>query len=108
MGIESKVRYEARLRCQTTGGSVSVTEDELKVRDADAVTILIAAATNFVNYKDLSADPVVRAESALTKASAKKFESIETAHVQEHQRLFRRVKFSLQATANAQLPTDER
>lgn len=108
MGIESKVRYEARLRCQTAGGLVSVTDDELKVKDADSVTMLIAAATNFVSYKDLSADPAARAESALAKASSKKFESIETDHVQEHQRLFRRVKFSLQQTANSQLPTDER
>lgn len=108
MGIESKVRYEARLRCQATGGSVSVTDDELKVRDADAVTMLIAAATNFVSYKDLSADPVASAESALNKASGKKFESIETAHVEEHRRLFRRVRFNLQETSNSQLPTDER
>jgi alpha-L-fucosidase 2 len=108
MGIESKVRYEARLRCKATGGSVSVTDDELKVRDADAVTMLISAATNFVNYKDLSGDPVSRAESALNKAAGKKFESIETAHVEEHRRLFRRVRFNLQETTNSQLPTDER
>src|ERR1035437_9869954 len=36
------------------------------------------------------------------------FESLETAHIKEPQRLFRRASITLPATANSLLPTDER
>jgi alpha-L-fucosidase 2 len=108
MGIDGKVRYQVRLRAVAKGGSTKVDGDELIVKDADSVTLLISAATNFVNYKDVSADPNARVESAIKAAAAKSFDSLRAAHVKEHQRLFKRVDMNLPATANSQLPTDER
>lgn len=108
MGIEGKIRYQVRLRALPTGGSIKVNGDELIVKDADSVTLVIAAATNFVNYKDVSADPNARVESAMKSAAVKSFDVLKAAHVKEHQRLFRRVDLNLPATANSQLPTDER
>lgn len=108
MGIEGKVRYEARLRANAAGGSSETNGEELVVKNADSVTLLIGAATNFVSYKDVSADPVARVESTMKAASSKSFDSLKTAHVKEHQRLFRRADLNLPATANSQLPTDER
>lgn len=108
MGIEGRLRYQVRLRALPTGGSVKTTDDELIVKNADSVILLISAATNFVNYKDVSADPNVRAEAAMKRAVAKSFDSLKSAHVKEHQRLFKRVDLNLPATANSQLPTDER
>ena len=61
LGVEGKIRYHVRLRAFPTGGSTKTNPDELIVRDADSVTLLITAATNFVNYKDVSADPRARA-----------------------------------------------
>lgn len=108
MGVEGKLRYQVRLRALPTGGSVQTTDDELIVRDADSVTLLISAATNFVNYKDVSGDPNARVEAAMKAAAAKSFDLLKSAHVKEHQRLFRRVDLNLTATPNSQLPTDER
>ena len=48
---------------------------------ADAVTLLVAAATNFVNYKDVSADPDARVDAVMTAAAAKPFEAMRAAHV---------------------------
>jgi alpha-L-fucosidase 2 len=108
MGIAGKVRYHVRLRALTKGGSIKTDPDELIVRDADSVTLLISAATNFVDYKDVSADPNARVESSMNAASGKSFDSLRAAHVKEHQRLFRRVDLNLPATRNSHLPTDER
>lgn len=108
MGIEGKIRYQVRLRALPTGGSIKVNGDELIVKDADSVTLVIAAATNFVNYKDVSADPNARVESAMKSAAVKSFDVLKAAHVKEHQRLFRRVDLNLPAMANSQLSTDER
>ncbi len=108
MGVEGKLRYQARLRARAEGGTVKVVDDELFVDGADAVTLLIAAATNFVNYKDVSADPAARVEAAMKGAEGKAYEALKTAHIKEHQRLFRRVSVTLPATMNSGLPTDER
>jgi alpha-L-fucosidase 2 len=108
MGVEGKLRYEARLKAVAEGGAVSVDWDALRVENADRVTLLIAAATNFVSYKDVSADPAARVRAVLSSVAGKTFEAIKAAHVKEHQRLFRRVDVRLPATANSALPTDER
>jgi alpha-L-fucosidase 2 len=108
LGVEGKLRYQARLRALPEGGSMTVTDDELIVSNADAVTVLIAAATNFVNYKDVSADPNGRVETVMKAASGKTFEALKKAHILEHQRLFRRVEMNLASTPNSLLPTDER
>jgi alpha-L-fucosidase 2 len=108
MGIEGKLRYQARLRAMPAGGSMRVMDDELSVNNADAVTLFIAAATNFVNYKDVSADPQARVENTLKALAGKSFDAVKAAHLREHQRLFRRVALTLPTTPNSQLPTDER
>ena len=108
MGIEGKLRYQARLRAVPVGGSMRVMGDELVVSNADAVTLLIAAATNFVNYKDVSADPQARVETTLKAVAGKSFDAVKAAHIREHQRLFRRVALNLPTTPNSRLPTDER
>jgi alpha-L-fucosidase 2 len=108
MDVEGKLRYEARLKAVAEGGAVSVDWDELSVKNADAVTLLVAAATNFVSYKDVSGGPAARVEAVMKAAAGKTFEAIKAAHVKEHQRLFRRAALNLPATPNSALPTDER
>ncbi len=108
LGIEGKLRYQVRLRAIPTGGSLRVMDDELFVSNADAVTLLIAANTNFVNYKDVTADPEARVRATLKALSGKSFDGIKASHVREHQRLFRRVALTLPETPNSQLPTDLR
>ena len=108
MGVTGALRYESRLRALPEGGTMSLEWDELSVAGADAVTLLIAAATNFVNYKDVGGDPRARVEAALAAPSGKAYETLKAAHLEEHRRLFRRAALTLPATPNSPLPTDER
>ncbi len=108
MGIAGRLRYEARLRALPEGGALKIEEDELVVTGADAVTILIAAATNFVTYEDVSGDPVTRVAAALDGAAGKSFDTLLEAHVREHRRLFRRVEIKLPSGPASALPTAER
>jgi alpha-L-fucosidase 2 len=108
MGVTGALRYESRLKALPEGGTMSLDWDELSVTGADAVTLLIAAATNFVSYKDVSGDPHARVEAALTAGAGKPYETLKAAHLSEHRRLFRRVVLTLPATPNSLLPTDER
>ena len=108
MGIAGRLRYEARLKALPEGGTMAVDGDELVVTGADAVTLLIAAATNFVSYKDVSGDPAGRVEAALGGAAAKPFGVLLEAHLREHRRLFRRVEIKLPSGPTSGLPTAER
>lgn len=108
LGVEGKMRYQARLKAIPEGGVMHVQDAELTVRDADAVTLYIAAATNFVSYRDVSADPNLRVEETLNLLYGRSFEEIRNSHLHEHRRLFRRVTVDLGSKPNSFLPTDER
>ncbi len=107
-GIKGRLDYQARVRAVAEGGEVSTGYQELIVSHADAATLLISAATNFVNANDVSADPETRAMKYLADVAGKSYVEIRRAHVAEHQRLFHRVSLDLGATESAQQPTDAR
>ena len=108
LGVEGKIRYCGRVKAIAEGGQVRVDDTDLIVGDADAVTLYIAAATNFTSYKDVSANPAQRVERALQVIEGKSYKEIKEAHVREHRRLFRRVSLDLGSTPVSFLPTDER
>ena len=108
LGVEGRLRYEARLKAFAEGGSLRVDWDELAVKSADAVTLIIAAATNFINYRDVGGDAAVRVGETLKAAAGKTFNGLRAAHVAEHQKLFCRALMDLPATENSLLPTEER
>ncbi len=62
--VPSKMRWQGRLRVIAQGGTTHTVRDadgtSVRVEGADAVTILLAGATNYVNWNDISADPDAR------------------------------------------------
>jgi len=108
LGITGRLRYEARLKVVPEGGHMRIHEEDLFVEGADAATLYVAAATSFVNYRDVSGDPHARVGSVLDGLSARSYAAIRAAHVREHRKAFRRVSISLPTTASSRLPTDER
>ncbi len=107
-GIEGRVRYEGRVRILNEGGKLSTNEDTVSVEGANAVTLLIAAATNFKRYDDLTGNPEERVRNYLGRVANKTYEQLRAEHVADHQQLFRRVHLDLPVTVASSLPTDER
>jgi alpha-L-fucosidase 2 len=105
---DSCLKYEARLLVSTDGGKVKVTNEGVEVKGADAATLLLAAATSFRNFKDVSADPAVRCDKVIKAAAGKSYDTLRKVHVADHRRLFRRVELDLGTTDAANRPTDER
>ncbi|MGM0666539.1 MAG: glycoside hydrolase family 95 protein, partial [Bacteroidota bacterium] len=108
LGVEGKLRYRAQLKAVNEGGEMMVEGTQLIVENADAVTIYIVAATNFVNYRDVSADQDKRVEDYLEKISGESYDDIRSAAVSDYRSLFDRVELDLPYTENSYLPTDER
>ncbi|MEY4916479.1 MAG: hypothetical protein RL616_392, partial [Verrucomicrobiota bacterium] len=63
--------FESRVRVVANGGGVMTNGNALEVKDADSATLLLVANTSFVNFQDISADPVKRCANDL-KALEKK------------------------------------
>ena len=112
LGIPGRLTYEARLKARVGGsrGTIAVDYRTLRVSGADTVTIVLAAATSFVNYKDVSGNPANRVRAVLDRANARDWNTMLHDHVAEHQHWFGRVQLSLGgSSADAlALPTDER
>ena len=100
------LRFEARVRVVATGGTRRASDNAVVVRDADAVTLLIAAATSYRTFEDVGADPAARVAAVLGPASRKSVDALRAAHLRDYQPLFRRVTLDL--GASKALPTDER
>ncbi len=107
-GIKGALKLQVRARVLADGGTISTTSDSVAVTNADSVTILIAAATSYKNYQDVSGDPESVVKGQIAAAAKKKFDKLLAAHIQEHRRLFRRVALDVGTSDGVKLPTDER
>lgn len=108
MGVTGALLYRVQLKAVPEGGTVNLVEGDLVVDRANAVTLYVVAATNFVNYKDVSGDQNKRVENYLAGIESKKYDGIREAAIVDYQGLFNRVKLDLPVTDNSWLPTDQR
>src|SRR5262249_21392128 len=90
------------------GGKISADKQTIAVSGADSVALLLAAATSYKNYKDVSADPEARTRGQLAAAVSKSFDNLLRDHIAEHRRLLRRVTLDLGTIDGARQPTDDR
>jgi len=74
------IRFEARLLVKAVGGSVKEEGGGIAITDADAVTLYLAGATNFRNYRDVSADPRARNDATLAVVAGKSYEEVKQAN----------------------------
>jgi len=70
-GVAGKIKFQTRLRILASGGKTSADNEQVTVTNADSATLLISAATNYKNYKDLTADPEALSLSHIAKASVR-------------------------------------
>jgi len=106
--IKNPLTFAARLLVRAEGGKVSCTDGRIKVTGANSATLILAGATSFKNFQDVTADPVQANAQTLLAVKPKSWAELRGAHVADHERLFRRVTLDLGTSANAALPTDER
>ena len=104
---EGKLRFLADLKLSLQGGKSTAKDSILSVKNATGATIYVAMATNFVNYKDISGDPVARNTNYL-KNAGKNYAQALQSHINEYQKYYRRVSLDLGSTPQAGKPTDVR
>lgn len=107
-GIEGKVRFTALARIVPEGGTMRCEADTtVRVAGADCATIYLSIGTNFVNYRDVSGDPLAAAEKYLA-AAPRDYDRALRAHTERYREQFDRVRIDLGRTPQADKTTDVR
>lgn len=102
------LRYEAAMAARLEGGSSEAADNTLNIKNADAVTLVLAIATSFVNYHDITGDPAARCKKALDDAAGKDFPALYRRHVDDFRGLMGRVHLNLGDPSRQSAPTDQR
>ena len=106
-GIKAGLKAECRVLVETDG-EVKRGVDKLMVDDATTATLYITAATNFVNYKDVSGNPVKKNNETLASIKGKPYKQLLAAHTKKYQEQYNRVQLTLPKTAASAQETDKR
>lgn len=107
-GIEGQVRATTLARFVVKDGTLAADSNQLLVKDASEVLILLSMATNFVNYHNLSANENEKCSEYLQKASALNYNKLLKRHTEAYTRYFQRVKLDMGSSEAAKKPTNER
>lgn len=104
------LQYMARLMAVNKNGTVSCNDSCLKVENADEVTLLLSASTDYkLHYPDYKGRDYKNMTSENLKlVSEKSFEQLLQAHAKEYQQYFKRVSLDITPEELPEIPTDER
>ena len=111
-GIPGQLTAEACIIVSTEGETVDGSKS-ITVCNATTATIYIVAATNFIDYQNISGDPTAKNLQTITSLKGKSYEQLRNRHIKAYQAQYDRVSLTLgQSAASANvttlLPTDQR
>jgi len=100
----SGTRFQCQVRVLPEAGTMQSAEGRIQVKAANAVTLLIAVASDYRGGR-----PEQACAAALDSASRQSYDSLRKAHIADYGVLYRRVSIDLgRSGAASKLPIDER
>ena len=106
-GIPGGLTAECRTQV-LSDGKVVAEDKQLTISGATHVTLLVNAATNYVNYHDISGDESAAAKAGLAAAAKLSYKKLLARHEAAYGEQYGRCSIKLHSGANAALPTDQR
>ena len=106
-GIKAGLKADCKVLIEADG-DIEVEDDGISVDDATTATLFIVAATNFVNYNDISGDANKKNQQTIASLHGKSYKQLLNDHIKEYQEQYNRVSLTLGKTTGSSLPTDER
>ena len=109
-GIPGKLTAECRILAEADGEIVDGAESMTIVK-ATTVTLYIIAATNYVNYQDISGDPKQKNDQKMSALKGKNYAQLLDDHIRRYQEQYQRVSLNISSSSdnpNRSLPTDQR
>ena len=106
-GIKAGLKAEARILIEADG-KIERGASSLMVTNATTATLYITAATNYVNYHDISGNPVKKNNQILAGIKGMSYKKLLNRHLKKYQEQYDRVSLTLSNTQNTLIPTDQR
>ncbi|MCC5928649.1 MAG: glycoside hydrolase family 95 protein [Cyclobacteriaceae bacterium] len=105
---DSKITFEARLKVEIHGGEMVQAGNSIEVTNANHATLFLVAATSFVDFNDISADPAQRCNQYLENLEGKTWKALKEEHIADYQNLFNRVAIDLGSNEISKRTTKQR
>ena len=106
-GIKGGLKAECRISV-ASDGKLERNAQSLNIANATTATLYITAATTFVNYHDISGNPVKKNNETLDGIQRKPYKQLLADHIKKYQEQYNRVQLTLPKSANSSLETDKR
>ena len=107
-GIPGGLTAECRILAEADGEIVDGAES-ITVVNATTATLYIIAATNFVNYQDISGDPKQKNDQKTAALKGKTYTQLLDDHIRRYQEQYNRVSLKIASQdSSSNLPTDKR
>ena len=107
-GIPGHLTAECRILAEADGEIVDGAES-ITVVNATTATLYIIAATNFVNYQDISGDPKQKNDQKTAALKDKTYTQLLSDHIRRYQEQYNRVSLKIASQdSSSSLPTDKR
>ena len=106
-GIKAGLKAECRISVESDG-KIERKAHSIEVDDATTATLYITATTNFVNYHDISGNPIKKNNQTLDNLKGKPYKQLLADHIKKYQEQYNRVSLTLGKTSGNSLPTNER
>lgn len=91
-----------------TDGKISYSDHMISLKDASRATIYLTAATNFIDYEDISGDPQALVNKYLKGIEGKSYQNILKEHLNDYLTLFNRFDIGFGRSNRDSLPMDKR
>ncbi len=106
-GLKAALRAECQIQVKTNG-TLRPAGNTLQINEGTEATLYISAATNYVNYQDVSANESHRTSEYLKRAMQIPYEKALKSHIAYYKKQFDRVRLTLPAGKASQLETPKR
>ena len=93
-GIKAGLKAECRILIKADG-KIERGVSSQSVVNATTATLYITAATNFVNYHDVSGNPIKKNNRTLTAVNGKSYQQLLQRHLKKYQEQYNRVSLTL-------------
>ncbi len=106
-GMKAALQAECQVQVKTDG-IIRPAGNTLQINEGTEATLYISAATNYVNYRNVSADASQRTTDYLKKAMQIPYEKAFKNHIAYYKKQFDRVRLTLPSGKASQLETPKR
>jgi alpha-L-fucosidase 2 len=110
--LPAQMKWQSRVKIIQEGGSLTIGSGEnrnmVMVKNANTVTLILAGATNWKNWNDISENEKEKCNEYVSKASQYTYAQLKERHIKDYFPLFHSCKIDLGKTENSKLNTTVR